>query len=138
MHQNCNSPAEIGRRLVFIAYILLYTTYLISCVVALARPGIPEIVAASSSLVALVGIRHVGYRWLDFRRLTDSFPSGCPLDRVPDKVREEVESLVAEFHASGTEWQRRVEIRHRLVELEEREPEIIETYAAELKQVLSA
>ncbi|MDH3982399.1 MAG: hypothetical protein OES84_05790, partial [Kiritimatiellaceae bacterium] len=94
-------------------------------------------VVTGSSFMALVAIRHIGYRWFDFKRLCESFPSGCPLDRVPEKIRDEVERLVGEFYAPGTEWTRRVEIRHRLIELEELEPEIIQAYESELKRVLA-
>jgi DMSO/TMAO reductase YedYZ heme-binding membrane subunit len=138
MATDFNSPKEIVRRLAFLAYVLIYLTYLFSCVIALARPGLGEAVVAVSSLAALVTIRYLGYRYLDFKRLSDSFPSGCALDLVPEPVRDEVETLVREFHAEGTDWQRRVEIRHRLVELEEEEPAIIHAYEQELKQVLAA
>ncbi len=138
MHQQCNSPKEVAKRLAFLLYILLFTTYLLSCVVVLARPGRTEASVALLAFSLLVGIRRAGYRRLDFKRLCESFPSGCPLDQVPEKVRDEVEELVAEFHASGIEWTRRVEIRHRLVELEEEEPDIVLAYESELKDVLVA
>ena len=128
----------MGRRLAFLAYVLMYMVYLFSCVIVLARPGIWEAVTAVASFIVLVVIRLVGYRYLDFKRLCDSFPSGCALDLVPEPVRDEVEELVCEFHAAGTDWQRRVQIRHRLIELEEQEPAIITAYESELKRVLAA
>lgn len=129
---------EMSKRMAFLGYILLFTTYLIACVIAVARPGVVEIAVAISSLMALAAVRYAGYRWLDFNRLCESFPSGCAMDEVPDKIRNEVEALVAEFHATETDWVRRVEIRHRLVELEEEEPKIVEAYSDELRQVLAA
>ncbi len=137
MHQQCNSLTEMGRRLIFLLYIAVFTIYLIACVVALARPGIEELAAACTSLLVLIGVRYAGYRWFEFHRLCKSFPSGCALDRVPEAVRAEVEALVAEFHAPETPWTRRVEIRHRLIELEETEPEIVDAYFNELKRVLA-
>lgn len=136
MSRQCNSPVEIVRRLVFLVYIACYVAYLIFCVVALARLGWAEIGVASASLLALLGVRHLGYRWFEFRRLCESFPSGCAMDRIPEKYRTEVEDLVEEFHAPQTDWVRRTDIRHRLVELEGLEPEIIEAYASELRCVL--
>lgn len=83
-------------------------------------------------------MRRMGYRWLDFERLCESFPAGCALDQVPEPVRNEVELLFAEFNDSETDWIRRVEIRHRLIALEKREPKITDAYPVELKQVLAA
>lgn len=138
MRGDWNSPKEMARRLVYLFYILAFLTYLLSSVVALAQPSAGKVTVAVSSFAALAGIRWVGYRWLDFHRLCESFPSGCALDRVPEEVRDEVERLVAEFHAPKTEWPRRVEIRHHLVELEEIEPEIILAFEDDLKRVLAA
>lgn len=133
-----NPPMEMVRRLAFLVYVLVFTTYLFSCVIALVRPGGSETVVALTSFSALAVIRYAGYRWLDFKRLSDSFPGGCAMDRIPQKVRTEVESLVHEFHANGTDWTRRVAIRHRLVELEELEPELQTAYEEELREVLAA
>lgn len=138
MYRELNSPAEMVRRLAFLGYVVVFIIYLFSCVIALARPGIGETIVACSSLLLLIGIRYAGYRWFDFKRLADSFPAGCALDSIPVTVRTEVESLVWEFHAAGTDWTRRGAIRRRLVQLEEEEPEIIDAYEAELKEVLAA
>ena len=59
------------------------------------------------------------------------------MDLIPESVRNEVEALVMEFHAAGADWVRRTEIRHRLIELEEYQPEIIKAYSEELRQVLA-
>jgi hypothetical protein len=126
------------KRLLFLLYILLFIVYLFSCVIALARPEVGGIIMACFSFVALAGLRYAGYRWLDFGRLCNSFPAGCARDRIPREIRTEVESLVYEFHLPGTEWTRRVAIRHRLVELEIEEPEIIDAYEEDLKCVLAA
>ena len=138
MHREFNSPVEILRRLAYVVYVLVFLAYLISCVVALARPGKAEIIVACCAFCALAAVRWIGHRWLDFGRMTESFPCGCPLDRVPEAVRDEVETLVEEFSADNTEWTRRVEIRHRLIELEEQVPEIIHAYESDLKRVLAA
>ena len=68
---------------------------------------------------------------------TERFRTLPPLDRVPEAVREEVEALIEEFFDSDCDWIRRVEIRHRLIELEEKAPEIIPAYESELKKVLA-
>ncbi|WP_372808993.1 hypothetical protein [Pontiella sp.] len=128
---------EMVKRLLFLLYVLLFVVYLFSCVIALARRGVGEIILACCSLVVLAGLRHVGYRWLDFERLCHSFPAGCARDRIPRDIRAEVELLVHEFHAPGTEWTRRVAIRHRLVELENEVPEIVDAYEEDLKCVLA-
>ncbi|MDF7825740.1 hypothetical protein P4B35_17055 [Pontiellaceae bacterium B12227] len=138
MCRELNSPAEMGRRLAFLVYIIVFTSYIFSCVIALVQPGVEEAVVACGALALLVGIRYAGYRWLDFKRLSDSFPGGCAMDQIPPKIRTEVESLVHEFHAPGTDWTRRGAIRRRLVQLEEEKPEIIEAYEEELKEVLAA
>lgn len=138
MPDGVNSVREVGRRLAFLVYVLTYLVYIFSCVIVLARPGIGEAVVAVGSLFLLMLIRNLGYRYLDFKRLCDSFPSGCSLDLVPEPVRDEVEELVREFYEEETDWQRRVEIRHRLVELEELEPAIVRAYESELKRVLAA
>ena len=138
MYRQLNSPAEMLRRIVFLVYVLVLMTCLFSCVIALARRGMQETIVACSSMLMLVIIRYAGYRWLDFKRLAASFPGGCALDCIPAEIRSEVESLVYEFHASGTGWVRRGAIRRRLVQLEEEEPEIITAYEEELKEVLAA
>ncbi|VGO12929.1 hypothetical protein PDESU_01483 [Pontiella desulfatans] len=138
MVRQLNSASEMARRLVFLFYIVVFTTYLFSCVIALALHGVSEICVACGSFILLSVVRIVGYRWLDFERLSDSFPGGCALDCIPRNVRTEVEALVDEFHAPGTDWTRRVAIRHRLVALEEEEPEIIKAFEDDLKAVLAA
>ena len=138
MQRDFNSPIEMFRRLAYLAYVVVFLAYLIFVVVALARPGPGEIMAAVAAFPALVLLRWAGFRWLDFARMTESFPSGCALDRVPEAVRTEVEALVAEFVAPETPWTRRAEIRHRLIELEEQVPEVIPAYEEELKRVLAA
>ena len=97
-----------------------------------------ETIAACCSLVLLVGIRYAGYRGLDFKRLLYLFPGGGAIDQISPKIRTEEESLVYEFYAPGTDWTRRGTIRRRLIRLEEDEPEIVEAYEQELKEVLAA
>jgi len=138
MRGELNSPVEVLRRLAYLLYVLIFLVYILSCVIVLARPGIAEVGVSVGSFLALLLIRQAGYRWLDFQRLSESFPTGCALDRIPEPVRTEVEDLVAEFHSAETEWPRRAEIRHRLIELEEQQPEIIPAFESELKKVLAA
>ncbi len=138
MYRQLNSPREIGRRLCFLVYILSGAVFCIELVVTVARPGTFHLSIAFAAFAALSVIRRAGYRWLDFERLFESFPEGCALDRVPEPVREEVERLVVEFDTRATDWVRRTEIRHRLVELEVAQPEIIEAYSKELSRVLAA
>jgi hypothetical protein len=136
MASECNSSMEMLKRVVFLAYIALYVIYLLGCVVALARPGLGPVMVAGGSFALALALRRAGYRWLDFDRLCQSFPSGCARDRVPAAVCREVEALVAEFHDPQTDWVRRTGIRHRLIELEQAQPEIIEAYQGELQAVL--
>ena len=136
MNSECNNLREMLNRLLFLLYIAAYVTYLIMCVVALARPDVKGIATAVGNLLLLVALRWSGYRWFDFPRLCESFPSGCSLDLVPDAIRREVEQLIGEFQDSCSDWVRRADIRHRLVELEEENPEIIEAFEDELKIVL--
>lgn len=138
MNRQLNSPREMGRRLFFLAYIISGVAFIIELVVTVAQPDLFQLAIAAGAFAALSAIRRAGYRWLDFKRLFESFPEGCALDRVPEPVREEVERLVAEFHAHGSDWVRRTEIRHRLVELETLQPEIIEAYSEDLTRVLAA
>ncbi len=138
MQQPLNSPKEMARRLAFLIYVACSMVFIIELVVTLARPGLRNLLIALAAFMALSAVRYAGYRWLEFRRMFESFPAGCVLDSIPEPVRKEVERLVAEFHAAGTDWVRRTEIRHRLVELEERQPEIKQAYSADLKQVLAA
>lgn len=138
MHNQLNSLKEIVRRLVFLLYILSGLAYFIACVVMLARPGWGELAATGLAFATTAVFRKLGYRHMDFARLCESFPEGCLRDLVPEPVRDEVEGLVAEFSDAATDWVRRIEIRHSLLELEEREPTIIDAYAAELRQVLAA
>lgn len=138
MRSQLNSPLEMVRRCAYLIYVAVFLTYLFSCVVALSRHGRGDIVTACAAFLLLVSVRYAGYRWLEFERLGKSFPAGCARDCVPPKIRTEVESLIYEFHAPGTEWPRRAAIRRYLMELEGRTPEIIEAYEEELKNVLAA
>lgn len=138
MHNQLNSLKEMVRRVAFLFYIGLGLTYCIACVVLLARPGWGELAVTMLAFAATAGFRWIGYQYLDFSRVFESFPAGCLRDLVPEPVRVEVERLVAEFIDAETDWKRRVEIRHSLLELEEQEPTIVEAYAAELRQVLPA
>ena len=138
MYRQLNSPREIARRLVFLAYVLLFMTFCIELVVTLARPGLRDLCIAAAAFAASALVRQAGYRWLEFDRLFESFPTGCALDAIPEAVRKEVENLFVEFHAAGTDWVRVTGIRHRLIELEESQPEIIEAYSEDLSQVLAA
>ena len=138
MYRQINSPLEMGRRLAFLVYVIIFFTYIVSCVIALAHRGVAELAGVGTAFVLLIAIRYAGYRWLDFDRLCQSFPAGCSKDCVPEQIRSEVESLIYEFHANGTNWTRRLAIRRRLVQLEEDEPEVAEAYEEELKDVLAA
>ena len=138
MHRQLNSPLEMGRRLAFLVYVIVFFAYIFSCVIALARRGIAEFAMAGTAFVLLLAFRYGGYRWLDFERLCQSFPVGCSKDCIPEEIRLEVESLIYTFHADGTDWTRRLAIRRRLVQLEEAEPEVAKAYEEELKDVLAA
>lgn len=138
MYRQVNSPKEMARRFVFLIYVAFVAVFAVELLVTFARRGWRDLVVALGAFAAAAAVRHIGYRWLDFERLFESFPAGCALDAVPEPVREEVEKLVCEFHAPGTDWVRRSEIRHRLVELEELQPEIIEAYSDDLHDVLAA
>ena len=133
MPRPCSSPQEMLRRLAFLLYIALYVTYLLGCLLALAHLELGQITAAGGAFVALVSVRWFGCRGLDFSRLCASFPCGSALDLIPPEVWQ----LLAEFHRPATEWMRRTEIRHRLIELEDRRPEITEAFLDELKAVLA-
>jgi len=137
MSRQLNSPKEMARRVVFLLYILLFMTCGVQLVTLFSPPVSGDPLIAAAALAAAAALRYAGYRWLDFARLFESFPTGCVLDVIPEPVRMEVESLVLEFHMPGTDWVRRTEIRHRLVELEEKQPEIIEAYSCDLRQVLA-
>ena len=136
MSQEINSVNEMLRRLLFLAYASACATYLVLCVVALARPGIWEVCSAAAVFAVALLLRQAGYRWGDFARLRESFPAGCPQDLVPAALREEVEALIDEFVSGGSDWVRRNEIRHRLIELQECSPAIREAYRCELCRVL--
>lgn len=138
MQGQLNSPKEMARRLVFLTYVFLFIAFGIELVVTLGRRGVVDMALAIAAFCSLAFVRYAGYRWLEFERLFESFPSGCAMDVIPEPVRKEVENLVSEFHAPGTDWVRRTEIRHRLIELEEHQPEIIEAYSDDLSQVLAA
>lgn len=138
MHRQFNSHKEMARRLVFLLYILLFMTFAVELVAALARSRPGDLMVAIGAFFIAALLRHAGCRWLEFERLFESFPAGCVRDIIPESVRMEVESLVLEFHAVGTDWVRRTEIRHRLMELEESQPELAEAYSDDLSQVLAA
>lgn len=138
MYCQLNSPKEMMRRVLYLLYMISIMVFVVELVISFARPGWRDVVIAALAFIIISGIREVGYRWLDFGRLSKSFPEGCALDVIPEPVRVEVELLVWEFHSVRTDWVRRLEIRRRLVELEERQPEIIEAYAEDLHEVLAA
>lgn len=138
MGRQLNSLEEMLRRMMYLVYVASIMFFSVALVVSIARRGWRDMVVASGAFILMGSVRYVGYRWLDFERLFQSFPTGCMLDQIPEPVRVEVELLVREFHASRTDWIRRVEIRRRLIELEEAQPEIIEAYAEDLNRVLAA
>ncbi len=138
MNRQINSPKEMARRLAFLIYAGLVIVFSVEMVVSIAQPNLKNLSVAIIAFFALAAVRRFGYCRLDFKRLAESFPDGCARDLVPEAVRAEVESLVEEFLVPGTDWVRRTEIRHRLVELEETQPEIIDAYSSDLQQVLAA
>lgn len=138
MNRQLNSPKEMAKRLVFLTYIASVFVFVIELVIAMARTDWQDLMVWVGAFAISAGLRWVGYCWFDFERLIESFPEGCARDVVPEPVREEVENLVVEFQQPGTDWVRRTEIRHRLIELEESQPEIIEAYAEDLRRVLAA
>ncbi len=138
MHSQLNSPKEMTRRLVFLVYIASILAFSLSLIISLARSGVGELIVAVSSFGVLTAVRYIGYRWLEFDRLFESFPAGCARDGVSEPVRTEVECLVEEFHAPRTDWVRRAAIRRRLLEMEQLQPEIIEAYSEDLSRILAA
>ncbi len=138
MMERMNSPAEIGRRVVYLLYVASVLAYIFSCVGAVGQTNVRSITLCCAAFAAASALRYAGYRWLEFSRLSQSFPAGCSQDAVPQSVRTEVEALVHEFHAPGTDWVRRAAIRRHLVELEEQVPELADAYEDELRGVLAA
>lgn len=138
MYRQFNSPMEMLRRVAYLAYLASVFVFIIGIVAVFGRPAWDVLAWVGGAFVLAAVLRQVGYRRLDFERMVVSFPEGCARDAVPEPVRNEVEGLVSEFQSPDTNWIRRTEIRHRLVELEDCQPEIIEAYADELHDVLAA
>ena len=135
MHRELNQPDEIIRRLFFVAYLLGWIATILLAVIGLAQGRFSLQALSVVLLSCCLVFKQYGQHSLQFKRLARSFPFGEPADELPTDLRQRLEKLFAEFHATKKDWQKRQELRHELAALLKKNPEISKIYPQEIASI---
>ncbi len=135
MHRELNQPVEIIRRLLFIAYLIGWVTTILLAAIGLVQGRFPLLALSAVLLSCCLIFKQHGERSLHFKRLARSFPFGDPEDELSTDLRQRLENLFAEFHATTNDWQKRQQLRHELAILLKENPEIAKIFPREIAAI---
>lgn len=134
VHRELNTREEMLKRLAYVAYVFCLFFGFILAVRGVAASREEEILAAVLLAIVACVLRSYGIKYLELRRLAESFPMGSRQDHLSEEQRRETECLLAAFH-NTEDWTERQEIRRRLETLVAHEPLLMEAYGSELIKV---
>ncbi len=135
MHRELNRPDEIIRRLLFVVYLISWVTTILLAVIGLVNGRFSLLALSIMLFSGCLVFKQYGEHSLQFKRLARSFPFGEPADELPMDLRQRLENLFAEFHATQKDWQKRQELRHELAALLKKNPEISKIYPREIASI---
>jgi hypothetical protein len=134
MAREINSPDEILRRVFFIVYIFSWTGMVVTGTIGFLQHKTGLLSVAILLLGVSFALKYYGERYLDFKRLVKSFPTGNRIDEIPLELRKELENLFKRFNCT-TDWQERQEIRMQLAALVKKEALLLEVYGDKISAI---
>ena len=135
-YRDINNPKEMLRRLAYFLYLLTWFCAICAATLTLSTHTTAALVWTLVLFALLCLLHYIGFRSLDFSRMSRSFPSGCKGDLVRESTRRQVKDLVHEFRCPDTDGFRRQEIRITIHELTQQEPAILHAYGPELEYLI--
>ena len=135
-YRDINNLKEMLRRLAYFLYLVSWFCAMCATVLSIASRTTGALVWTLSLFVLVCWLHHIGFRRLDFTRMSKSFPSGCKADLLRESTRTQVKNLIHEFRCPDTDGFRRQEIRITIRELTEEEPAILNAYGRELEYLI--
>ena len=135
-YHQLNNWREIGCRLTYLLRLLGHVVAILLVTCGATQRDWTLLLAASLAFVAVILLRKLGQSQFDFSRMRESFPFGCPTDRISPRRRAEVTGLISEFDSPDTDWTRRQEIRNQILSLTEEDPGAVRAYYDDLNHIL--
>jgi hypothetical protein len=135
-YRDINNPKEVLRRLVYVLYLISWFCAMCATVLSMATRTTGALLWTLSLYSLVCWLHHIGFRRLDFSRMSRSFPSGCKADLVRESTRRQVKNLIHEFRCPDTDGLRRQEIRITVRQLTKEEPAILNAYGSELEYLI--
>lgn len=134
MDRELNTKDEMLKRSAYAVYIICLFFCFLFGLRGLAAERPEELLGALLLGCIAFCLRRIGVRYLEFRRLAQSFPMGGDADRLTAAERRTVEYLIREFHGA-TNWVERQAIRDRLEAMVVQKPVIVNVYGRKLMEV---
>lgn len=138
MQREINPPEEIIKRLLFVLYLFVSIVFVIAGLLAAVQQRVDYLRIALLAGGIAISLHVTGKRYLDFERLSGSFPYGAEILDHDLELYQEVKKILADAASVDGDWQQRQKLRTRLVSLLEANPQLWQEFEREIYEVFPA